>query len=197
MAVARTPRESWIEHGLAALAAGGPDAVRVEALARALGVTKGGFYWHFDDRQALLDEMLEVWERMSVDAAIDHVESHGGDAHARLERLFALAVSSEELRTTDLAIRDWARREAAVGARLRRVDNRRMEYMRALFREFCPDQDEVEARCLVAFTLFVGLHFVHVDHGGRRRSDVLQRALEWLQGQARSPTAAALPDEGH
>ena len=47
----RTPRTSWIEEGLRALAAGGPDAVRVEALAQALGVTKGGFYWHFDDRR--------------------------------------------------------------------------------------------------------------------------------------------------
>ena len=50
----RTPRSSWIEEGLRALAAGGPDAVRIELLAQALGVTRGGFYWHFDDRRALL-----------------------------------------------------------------------------------------------------------------------------------------------
>ena len=42
----RTPRSSWIEEGLRALAAGGPDAVRIELLAQALGVTRGGFYWH-------------------------------------------------------------------------------------------------------------------------------------------------------
>jgi AcrR family transcriptional regulator len=40
----RTLRSSWIEEGLRALAAGGPDAVRIEPLARALGVTRGGFY---------------------------------------------------------------------------------------------------------------------------------------------------------
>ena len=57
----RTPRASWIEEGLRALAAGGPDAVRIELLAQALGVSKGGFYWHFDDRSALLDEMLDTW----------------------------------------------------------------------------------------------------------------------------------------
>ena len=50
MAVARTPRGRWVEEGLRALAAGGPDAVRIEPLAQALGVTKGGFYWHFADR---------------------------------------------------------------------------------------------------------------------------------------------------
>jgi AcrR family transcriptional regulator len=53
----------WIEEGLRALAAGGPDAVRIELLARALGVTRGGFHWHVDGRRALLDEMLDRWER--------------------------------------------------------------------------------------------------------------------------------------
>src|SRR5215216_3999033 len=95
MAVARTPRTTWIEEGLRALAAGGPDGVRIEALARALGVTKGGFYWHFDDRRALLSEVLDAWERRSVDEVIERVEAEGGDARARLRRLFALATSGE------------------------------------------------------------------------------------------------------
>ena len=55
-----TPRGGWIDAGLRALAAGGPDAARIEPLARALGVTRRGFYWHFADRRALLDEMLET-----------------------------------------------------------------------------------------------------------------------------------------
>ena len=59
----RTPRHWWIEEGLRALAAGGPDAVRIDPLAKALGVTRGGFYWHFEDRGALLEEMLDTWER--------------------------------------------------------------------------------------------------------------------------------------
>ena len=46
----RTPRQRWIEEALRALAAGGPDAVRIEPLAKSLGVTRGGFYWHFEDR---------------------------------------------------------------------------------------------------------------------------------------------------
>src|SRR6266540_1558138 len=105
MALTRTPRSSWIDEGLRALAAGGPDGVRIEALARALGVTKGGFYWHFDGRRALLDEMLDTWERVSVDEVIERVESEGGDARARLRRLFALALSRGELLRIDLAVR--------------------------------------------------------------------------------------------
>ncbi len=182
MALTRTPRTSWIQEGLRALGIGGPDAVRIETLAQALGVTKGGFYWHFDDRRALLEEMLDAWERVMIDEAIERVEGEGGDARAKLRRLFALASSSEArgLLRIDLAVRDWARRDKAVARRLRRVDNRRMEYMRPLFRAFCRDEDEVEVRCMIAFSLFIGSRFVAADHGARSRADVLELALRRL-----------------
>jgi AcrR family transcriptional regulator len=180
MAVARTPRSRWIDEGLRALAAAGPEAVRVEALAQALGVTKGGFYWHFDDRRALLDEMLDTWERASIDEVIERVDGEGGDARARLRRLFVLATSTGGLLPTDLAVRDWARRERTVAERLRRVDNRRMEYLRSLFGAICPDEDEVEVRCMVAFSLWIGNHFIAADHGARSRAGVLELALRRL-----------------
>ena len=179
----RTPRSKWIEQGLRALAAGGPDAVRIEPLARDLGVTKGGFYWHFDDRRALLEEMLDAWERTMIDEAIERVESKGGDARAKLRRLFALASSSEvrELLKVDLAVRDWSRRDQAVAERLRRADNRRMAYMRSLFAGFCPDEDDVEVRCLLALSLWIGNHFIAADHGQRSRADVLKLASRRLE----------------
>jgi AcrR family transcriptional regulator len=181
MVFTRTPRSGWIDEGLRALAAGGPDAVRIESLARALGVSKGGFYWHFGDRQALLEELLDTWERVSIDEVIERVESGGGDARARLRRLFALASSSEGLLAIDLAVRDWSRRDPAVAERLRRADNRRMEYMRSLFAAFCPDEDDVEVRCMLAFSLWIGNHFVAADHGQRSRADVLRLASRRLE----------------
>ena len=180
MAVTRTPRSSWIDEGLRALAVGGPEAVRIEPLAQSLGVTKGGFYWHFDDRRALLDEMLDTWERVSVEEVIERVEREGGDARARLRRLFGLASSSDELLRTDLAVRDWARRDEAVAGRLRRVDNKRMAYMRSLFGAFCPGDDDVEARCLLALSLWIGNHFIAAEHGARSRADVLALIMRRL-----------------
>ena len=181
MAVARTPRTQWIDEGLSALAGGGPDAVRVETLARGLGVTKGGFYWHFDDRPALLDAMLDTWEELVVDQVIVHVEGEGGDARAKLRHLFDLAaVGGSRLVQIELAVRDWARRDPAVAERLRRVDDRRMAYLREQFAPFCDDEGEVEARCLLVMSLFVGSSFVVAEHGGRSRRDVVESALEWL-----------------
>jgi AcrR family transcriptional regulator len=182
MAVTRTPRTKWIEEGLRALGVGGPDAVRIETLAQALGVTKGGFYGHFDGRGALLEEMLDAWERVMIDEVIEHLEGEGGDARAKLRRLFALASSTEArgLMSIDLAVRDWARRDKAVAKRLRRVDNRRMGYMRSLFGAFCRDQDDVEVRCLLFASLFAGNKLLAADHGPRSRAEVLDLALRRL-----------------
>ncbi len=171
MAAARTPRASWIEEGLRALSAGGPDAVRVESLARTQGVTKGGFYGYFADRNALLEEMLDTWERRSTDEVIDRVERQGGDAMAKSRRAAALTFS-DELLPIDLAVRDWSRRDPPVADRLRRVDNRRMKYLRSLLSTVCADEDELEARCLVAFSVAIGSHFIAADHNGRSRDDL-------------------------
>jgi AcrR family transcriptional regulator len=176
----RTPRRTWIDEGLRALAAGGPDAVRIEPLAQTLGVTRGGFYWHFDDRRALLEEMLDAWERMSVDEVIERVEREGGDARAKLRRLSRLAGCVEEPLKIDLAVRDWARRDPAVAGRLQRVDDRRMDYMRSLFGTLSADADDVEARCLVFYSLWIGSHFIAASHGARSRADVLKVALRQL-----------------
>jgi AcrR family transcriptional regulator len=175
----RTPRSKWIEAGLQALAAGGPDAVRIDTLAKALGVTRGGFYWHFADRQALLDEMLDTWERRSIDEVIDRVEREGGGAMAKARRAGALTFS-RQLLPIDLAVRDWARREPTVANRLRRVDNRRMDYLRSRFASVTTDPDDIEARSLLAFSTAIGNHFVAADHGARSRADVLELATRRL-----------------
>ena len=180
MPATRTLRSGWIDEGLRALGAGGPDAVRIELLAKALGVSKGGFYWHFANRGAFLEELLDTWERQSLDEVIERVEAEGGEARARLRRLFALAASAKGLLKVDLAVRDWARRDAAVAKRLRRVDNRRMDYLRSLFGAFCSPEDEVEARCLLVGSLWIGSHYMAAEHGARSREDVLELALRRL-----------------
>jgi AcrR family transcriptional regulator len=185
----RTPRDRWIEEGLQALAAGGPDAVRVEALAKKLGVTKGGFYGSFADRDALLEAMLDAWERESTDEVIDRIEREGGDPRTKIQRAGVLTFSSDRLLPIDLAIRDWARRDEAVAERLRRVDNRRMALLREMIGTFCSDADEVEARSLLAFCVAIGEHFLAADHGDRTRAQVLVRAADLLFNRPTGTTA--------
>ena len=125
MAKVRTPRGAWVHAALQALAAGGPDAVRVETLAVSLGVSKGGFYWHFADRQALLEEMLDTWEKTGTEDIIARVASHPA---TRAPSCRSCSISPRRPRDSavELAVRDWSRRDSGVAGRLRRADNRRM-----------------------------------------------------------------------
>lgn len=176
----RTPRQSWIDEGLRALASGGPGVVRVESMAKAIGVTKGGFYWHFRDRQALLEAMLDSWEETLLDRAIETADRGGGSGRTRLRRLFAAAFGDDDILDLELAVRDWARHDSTVAERVTRVDNRRLAYLRPLFREFCDDAADAEGRCLLVLTLFVGESLVNATHGRRTRPAVAAAAVRHL-----------------
>lgn len=153
------------------LGSGGPEAVRIDPLAKSLGVTRGGFYWHFANRQAFLDELLDSWERTVVDAVIANIDEAGGTGRAKLRRLYSLATAPEgvEALAVEPAIRDWARRDRHVAKCLRRIDSRRMRYMRRLFRDFCDDDDEVETRTTLAMALHISTPLMVTDSAASRK----------------------------
>ncbi|MCH9684388.1 MAG: TetR/AcrR family transcriptional regulator [Deltaproteobacteria bacterium] len=176
-------RDEWVAASFAALAEGGIDAVRVERLARTLGVTKGSFYWHFTDRAALVTAMLDAWETGGTRDVIARVDAHGGDAGARLRQLCRVTSRDGEL-TAELALRDWARRDADVAMRVQRVDDVRMAYIRALFEELFPNAEDIEARSMLLYSLLIGNDFIVARHGRRGRARVLKDAVELLLAQA-------------
>ncbi len=181
MVEAKTGKEAWIDAAVEALAVGGVDSVRVERLARALGVTKGSFYWHFEDRKALLEAVVDAWETAGTEAVIDAVEREGGDARTRARALWAQTSGDDNL-TAELALRDWGRRDPEVAARVERVDNRRMDYLRSLLGELFGDTDDVEAKAMLLYSLLIGNYFIAAKHGRRSRRRVLRDAVELLLG---------------
>jgi AcrR family transcriptional regulator len=103
-------REDWIAAGLAALAAGGPAAFRVEAVARGLGVSKGSFYWHFRDRAAWRDALLD-WVDHRISADLVH-QARGRAPRAAIQGLPAGLAR---------ALRDWGQEDLAVALCLQRL----------------------------------------------------------------------------
>lgn len=150
----RLERADWVHAGLAMLAAGGIDAVRVERLANALKVTKGSFYWHFRDRPALLDAMLDAWQAQATGDIIDRVEALGGDASARLAALLSIVFRSDG--RLEMAVRDWASRDAAAREAQAIVDQRRLAYVEKLFLEHGFDAREAGARARFAYQALIG-----------------------------------------
>lgn len=126
-----TPRD-WTIAGIAALAEGGIDAVRVERLAKRLGASKGSFYWHFADRRALLSAMLELWEREGTADVITNAAAITEPA----ERLRLVTREALEAQTrgidvahAEAALRSWAAQDPAVAARFVRVEQARTAFL--------------------------------------------------------------------
>jgi len=129
----RLSREEWIQGAFDALCTGGIDALKVELLAKHLGVTKGSFYHHFQNRRELHLGLLEEWERLGTSAVIDLVESRSDDPVVRLRSLgravFAPNDQTDEIET---AIRSWAQHDEAAAAAAARIDARRLVFVSGL-----------------------------------------------------------------
>ena len=151
---ARLGREDWVGAALEALAEGGVEAVRVEVLARRLKVTKGSFYWHFQDRPALLAALREHWEAVATGAVIRKVEEGGGDAPTRLWRLMELTLPADG--RVDMAMRAWAAVDAAAADAVQRVDRTRIAYLEGLFAGMGLDAATVRARSRLAYFSLIG-----------------------------------------
>ena len=95
--------DSWISAAMLVLSKKGIESVRVEPLAKMLGVTKGSFYWHFNDRRALLDAMLQSWRQRATLAIIERMERGKPDPADRLRALIALP-QKQASRSVDGAI---------------------------------------------------------------------------------------------
>ncbi|MGJ4950340.1 TetR/AcrR family transcriptional regulator [Bradyrhizobium sp. HKCCYLS20291] len=150
----RLDREAWLKAGLALLADQGVDAVRITDLAARLEVTKGSFYWHFRDRSAFLNAMLETWESVATDAIIATIDASGGDARAKLRMLFQKSLDSDG--RLFLAIQGWARSDSRASAALNKITRRRIAYVKQLFLEagFAPRDASVRAE--FAFQALIG-----------------------------------------
>jgi AcrR family transcriptional regulator len=156
-------KENWIQAGLEVLTEGGIEAVRVEPLARRLKVTKGSFYWHFKNRDDLLDAILQHWIELETDGIIEEVERKGGTANQKM--LYLSEIAAQEDGRSENAIRAWSRQSPHVAAILAEVDQRRLDYVQNLFLEmgFTPFESLVRARLayhslIGEFTLGINLN---------------------------------------
>jgi AcrR family transcriptional regulator len=123
----------WLRAASQRLASDGVEFVRIELLARDLGVSKGSFYWHFRDRDDLLAKLLGQWEREEadwLDAPVTGIHS----AASRWARFVNRCAAPDRLRL-EAAIRSWARKDVRVASRVKAIESRRANYLEGILRE--------------------------------------------------------------
>lgn len=151
----RLDAAAWTEAALEALASKGIDGVRVEILAKELGGTKGSFYWHFKDRDALLESVLAHWRRRATLALIERYDKGDAPPEVRLGRLLQLPLVGRRSALgadQELAIRLWGRRDERAKSALREVDDLRLRYLEQKIQECGIEAEEAKARAVLGYS---------------------------------------------
>lgn len=185
----RLSAKDWARAALAAISEGGLNAVAVEPIAARLGATKGSFYWHFANRDALIAAALELWEREHTEAVVEHVEAEP-DARAKLRRLFrdvtAGAAQAAENRI-EVALLATAS-HPLVAPTIARITERRIAYVAALYEELGASPERARQQALLAFTAWLGYtQLVHATPGVLPGGEEASAYIDFVLDQAVTP----------
>lgn len=182
--VSRLRPEDWLAAAQRRLVDRGIDAVKIGPLAADLKVTRGSFYWHFRDRNHLLQTLLDQWRAQSHEM-FDRLV--GGDAASGMEefvRLVHLWIDESEFDPAlESAMRDWARTSEDVSAVVKAVDEERIAYIKRIFLDFGYGEDEAFIRARVTYFHQVGYYTIGYNESHDARMALLPTYVSVLTGK--------------
>ena len=142
----------------AELIEGGIAAVQINALAQKLGVTRGGFYWRFRNRQDLLDHLLLDWHDRNTRHFLMALE-RTGTPEERYRRMVRMFIDERDFNPAlDSAIRQWGSVDPAVGDKVREADEQRIQSLKRLFVEAGQDEEESLVRARIVYFHQIGYY---------------------------------------
>jgi len=145
--------QDWLDQGLKTLAKAGFTALKAEPLAKAMGVSRGSFYWHFTDISAFHAAILRHWREIAAEQIIAGVEAAAGTENALavlLRRVFG------ERLTLERAVRIWASVDPAARAAVQAIDRRRLGYVESLMMQSGLSTEVARARAQILYWAFLG-----------------------------------------
>jgi AcrR family transcriptional regulator len=147
-------RQDWLNIGIQALVEKGVETVRVEPLAKLLNVTRGSFYWHFKNRDDLLEEILREWEARNTKSIIEQIEGLNSSPVAKLLSLLEIAAEDDNL--LEKAVRVWSVNDARAAVAIARVDEQRLDYLQNLFLQLGFSELDSKVRAQIAYSVRLG-----------------------------------------
>ncbi len=141
-------KAEWLEAGLHLLATSSVAEISVLALARQLGISKSGFYWHFKDRDDFLKQLLDYWYRNIIEVIADNDQINELEPVTRLITAVEM-IFRHDLVKYELALHQWATTDKRADKVMRKANRVRLGYAKAIFTELGFDEDEIEIRSML------------------------------------------------
>lgn len=170
--------DDWINQGLKALAKSGFTALKADPLAKAMGVSRGSFYWHFADLGTFHTGILKRWREIAAEQIIADVEADrsGDPLRALLRRTFNAKLDLER------AVRNWAAFEPAAQAAVRAIDRRRLDYIEGMLEQRGLAPAAAQARAQILYWTFLGFALSGPSLPAARLDVLLDEILAMVSG---------------
>ncbi len=180
-------KADWLEAGLEALCEGSIEFVTVERLAGRLGIAKSGFYWHFKNREELLEALLDYWVDETTGIAAQNVEMLAMEPKQRLANL-AEMILEYDLARFDVPMRQWALADKRAEEAVRKVNKMRSDFVETAFAQLGFKGDDLRMRTM----LYVGYHTfegsIFRDMPLERRRNLIAGRVDFLTSlEGKSP----------
>lgn len=180
----RGSEEVWLDAAFDVLKESGIEAVKVMPLAKRLGLTRTGFYWHFKDRDALLERIVLRWENKNTGNLVAQTKAYAETITEATFNLFACWLDDDLFDAKlDLAIRNWARNEPALQERLERSDRRRIGAIVKMFSGFDYSAEQSEVRAMAIIYTQIGYISMQVSESREGRIVRMPDYIEVFTGK--------------
>jgi AcrR family transcriptional regulator len=175
----RLSRADWLTKALEVLSKEGQAGLQIQGICTALGVSRGSFYWHFEDRGDFIRALLDYWFEEYTAIATNMVTRSGGTAEERLSNIID-RVHEQNLTRYDMVFRSLATIDADVAKSVKRADAFWLKYLKGLFGEmgFTENEKEIRARTCLSFMTVEAHMFDILD--GKHRDDLVDDLLAFL-----------------
>ena len=169
----RVSKDQWLQAALESLIENGVNGIAIERLAKQLDTSKSGFYWHFKNRDDLLDHLLNYWESEFTDTVINNISHLDESARNKLQ-ITSDMIMQHQLGKYDMAFRTWGNEDNTVMKRIKQIDRKRLNYISGLFSELGFHGEESESRASLFILYHAYIHSMFLDDSSAKRKSKLQ-----------------------
>ncbi len=178
----RVSKAEWLAKAFDVFRDEGEPGVKIVDLARQLNVNKSGFYWHFRDRNDLLEQMFDMWVHEFTEVVTNNAMLLGMPPKERLRAAMEM-IHEHRLGELDVHFNAWALKDPAVKRKVKKVTSLRLDFLRKIFAEAGCDKAEAEMRA----RLFVGYEsneplMFEFSSNAQARENIKRRCELYLSG---------------
>lgn len=179
----RGSEEVWLDAAYKMLIESGVESVKVMSLAKELNLSRTSFYWHFSDREALLDALIQHWRIRNTGNLVARTELYAETITEAILNLFDCWIDAQLFDARmDFAIRNWAHHSANLKVILEQTDAERINAIRAMFSRFGFNDEQADTRAHTVYYTQIGYISMMVEEPTEHRLQHIPTYVESFAG---------------